>query len=43
MTAGADSEKSLNKVENTDPVGAGFTYPKTRIVDKKHYKANNYA
>ena len=34
MTAGADSIKSLKKVENTDRTGAGFTNQKTRIVYK---------
>ena len=43
MTAEGDSGKSLNKVENMDPVGAGFTNQKTRIVNKQHYKTNNYA
>ena len=43
MTAGADSIKSLKKVEITDPFAAGFTNQKTRIINKQHYKTNNYA
>ena len=43
MTAEADSIKFLIKVENTDRDGAGFTNRKTRIVNKQHYKSNNYA
>ena len=42
MTAEADSIKPLKQVENTDPVGTGFTNQKTRIVDKKYYKTNKY-
>ena len=43
MTAEADSIKSLKQVENTDPIGTGFTNLKTRFVDKKHPTTNNYA
>ena len=43
MTAGADSIKSLKQVENTDSFETGFTNQKIRIVDKNHYKTNNYA
>ena len=43
MTAEADSIKSLKQVDNTDPVGTGFTNKKTRIVNKLHYKTSYYA
>ena len=42
MTAEADSEKSLIKVENTDPIGAGFTNTNKGMLEKQHYKASNF-